>query len=161
MIHHALPDIMYFGSPQLISVLNGRVFLTSHIGIASLFIIDKQDLFPRRYSVDCNMSYRQWSCPNNLLSEPLKTANLLHNIVTFENTIFEGQSSGYIHFVDISNVKGRLSLFVTNDPDREVIYNGGEPLTIIKAIRHTIQWDVRFSPEEVRKYGVGTVEKRD
>ena len=155
--HNELPDTMYFGSSKQILELKNKVFLTPHIGIASLFIID--GLFPKGYNINCNIGYRQWSSPNDLLAEPLKMVNVLHNIVAFENETFEGKSSGYIHVVDISNVKDKLSLFVTNDPDREVIYNGEDPLTIIKIIPHTVQWDFNFSQDEVERHGVGTVEK--
>jgi hypothetical protein len=154
-----LPNIMYFGSSKKIGELKNKVFLTPLIGIASLFVICDNDLFPKGYNVNCNLGYQQWSFSNNLLTEPLKIVNVLHNIVAFENETFEGQSSGYIHVIDINNVKDKLSLFVTNDPDREVIYNGEEPLTIIKIIPHTVQWNFSFNENEVNSHGVGTAEK--
>ncbi len=157
--YNELPDTMYFGSAKQILELKNKVFLTPHIGIASLFIIDDRDLFPKGYNCNCNISYRQWNYSNNLLAKSLKTINVLHNIAAFENKTFEGQSSGYIHVVDISKVKDKLSLFVTNDPDREVIYNGEEPLIIIKYIPHTVQWDFNFSQDDVKQFGVGTAEK--
>lgn len=52
-----------------------------------------------------------------------------------------------------------MSLFVTNDPDREVIYMGEKPLNIISCISHTIEWTLNFSQAEVEKNGVGTAEK--
>ena len=160
--HSALPDIMYFGASKQISELKNRVFLTPHIGIASLFIIDTNDLcgtFPKGYKTSCNISYRQWDFSNDLLAEPLKMINAYHNITAFENEYATGRSSGYIHVADISNVKDKLSLFVTNNPDREVIYNGDEPLPIIKIIPHTVKWDFSFSQEDVKMHGVGTAEK--
>ena len=157
--YKGLPDIMYFGSAKQLKELKNRVFLTPHIGIASLFIIDKGDLFPKDYRINCNTSYRQWSYSNDLLTEPLKMVNVTHNIPAFENETFKGQSSGYIYVVDISKVKDKLSLFVTNDPDREVIYNGEEPLNIIKYISHTVQWDFTFCQENVKEHGIGTAEK--
>jgi hypothetical protein len=157
--HEDLPDIMYFGSSKQITELKNKVFLTPHIGLASLFIITGDDLFPQGYRTSCNLSYRQWNFPNELLQEPLKMVNVRHNIVAFENEIFEGQSSGYIHVVDITNVKNKLSLFVTNNPDREVIYNGDESLTIIEIIPHTVQWDFTFNPDDVKQFGIGIAEK--
>ncbi|MDR0292638.1 MAG: hypothetical protein LBH95_00600 [Oscillospiraceae bacterium] len=155
----ALPDTMYFGSAKQIKELRNRVFLTPHIGIASLFIINTGDLFPKGYICKCNISYRQWTYSNDLLAEPLKTVNALHNIVAFEKETFSGQSSGYIHVVDISKVKDRLSLFDTNDPDREVIYYGEEPLMIMKRIPHTVRWDFTFNRDDVKRFGMGTAEK--
>jgi hypothetical protein len=157
--YNELPDIMYFGSSKQITELKNKVFLTPHMGIASLFIIDDNDLFPKGYKINCNLGYRQWSYPNDLLAEPLKTVNVLHNIVAFENETFEGQSSGYIHVVEISDVKDKLSLFVTNDPNREVIYNGDEPLNIIKIIPHVVQWNLNFNQDDVKEFGIGTAEK--
>jgi len=155
--YNELPDIMYFGATKQILELKSRVFLTPHMGIASLFTID--GLFPNGYRINCNIGYRQWNYSNDLLTEPLKTVNVLHNITALKNETFEGQSSGYIHVIDISKVKDKLSLFVTNDPDREVIYNGDTPLNIVKIISHTVKWDFNFSQDEVEKYGVGTIEK--
>ncbi len=157
-----LPDTMYFGSSKRFDILKGRVFLTPHIGIASLFIIDINDLFeayPKGYKTSCNISYRQWSYPNDLLTKPLEEVNVYHNIAAFEKEFGEGKSSGFIHTVDITYVKDKLSLFTTNNPDREVIYNGDEPLTIIECIPHTVKWDFKFNPEDVKLNGVGTAEK--
>ncbi len=153
-----LPDIMYFGSSKPINELKGRVFLTPHIGIASLFIIDIGDLFPKGYRTRCNLSYRQWNMPNDMLTEPLNMVNIVHNIVFYENKIFKGQSSGYIHAIDITNVKDKLTLFTTNDPDREVVYSGEEPLTIISITPHTLLWELAFHASEARKHGVGVAE---
>ena len=86
--------------------------------------------------------------------------NVTHNIVEWKNETYEGQSSGYIHIVDISTVKDKMSLFVTNDPDREVIYNGEEPLNIIEYIPHTVQWDLNFCKDNMKMHGIGTATKR-
>lgn len=150
---------MYFGASKKFPELKGRVFLTPHIGIASLFLINTSDLFPRGYRTRCNIGYMQWNYSNDLLQEPLRMVNVTHNIADFKNKTFTGISSGYIHAIDISNVKDKLSLFDTNDPDREVIYNGEQPLTIIKYIPHTVYWDFNFSQENVEKYGIGLAEK--
>ena len=158
----SLPNTMYFGAAKQMNELKGNVFLTPHIGIASLFIIDTDDLFaqlPRGYDYKCNISYRQWFNSNDFLTEPLKVVNAFHNIVELEDEIYEGYSCGYIHEVDISDVKDKLSLFVTNDPDREVIYNGEEPLVIKKCIPHTVMWDFSFSKEDIDRHGVGIVKK--
>ena len=114
--HSELPDTMYFGSSKQMKELKGKVFLTPHIGIASLFVIDTDDLFPTGYSISCNLGYRQWAFSDDLLTKPLKMVNVTHNIVDFGARVFEGESSGYIHTIDISDAKDQLSLFTTNDP---------------------------------------------
>jgi len=160
--HKTLPDTMYFGASKQMSELKGKVFLTPYIGIASLFVIDKNDLFaqfPKGYRRSCNISYRQWNYSNDLLSMPLKMVNATHNITEHKNETFEGQSSGYIHVIDITGVKDKLSLFTTNDQDREVIYNGDEPLVIMERIPITVQWDFKFSEADVKIYGAAIVEK--
>ena len=157
--YNDLPNTMYFGSPKRIKELKNKVFLTPHKGIASLFIIEHNDLFPNEYAIDANLSYRQWSYSNDLLLEPFKIVNVLHNIPFLENKIFKGQSSGYIHVVDVRGVKDKLSLFVTNDPDREVIYNGEEPLPILDCIPHSLEWDCSFSQDQVKRKGIGTAKK--
>jgi len=156
-----LPDVMYFGAPKQVDELKNRVFLTPHMGIASLFIIDKNDIlrFTERYSF--NIGYRQWGFANEKLKVPLRTVNMLHNIADLEDKVYTGRSSGYIYEVDISNVKDRLSLFVTNDPDREVIYNGEEPLAIVRGISHSLRWDFSFDPEEVIKHGAAQRSRRE
>ncbi|MCL2605231.1 MAG: hypothetical protein FWD90_12190 [Defluviitaleaceae bacterium] len=157
--YNELPDVMYFSSSKKILELKNKVFLTPHIGLASLLIINPDDLFPKGYSTSCNISYRQWNFSNDLLAEPLKTVNVRHNIVAFENKKFEGQSSGYIHVVDVSKVKNMLSVYVTNNPDREVVYNGEDTLPIIKIIPHSVQWDFTFHANDVKQFGVGTAKK--
>jgi len=159
MDYQNLPDIMYFGASKQINELKGRVFLTPYIGIASLFIINTSDLFPKGYRIKCNIGYRQWTYPNDQLLEPLQKVNATHNIIDLKSEVFTGTSSGYIHVIDVSNVKDKLSLFDTNDPDREVVYYGEQPLTIIKYISHTVQWDFSFSQTNAEKYGIGTAEK--
>ena len=160
--YNDLPDTMYFGSSRQITELKNKVFLTPYKGIASLFIIDIDDFFrtfPKGYRTSCNVSYKQWGYPNDLLIEPLDEVNAYHNIVFFENESSKGQSSGYIHVIDITNIKNRMSLFTTNNPDREVIYSGDEPLTITQCFPHTVKWDFSFSHDDLRIHGVGTAEK--
>ena len=160
MLHSGeLPDIMYFGASNPKSELKDTVFLTPHMGIASLFVIDVDDLFPEGYAVNCNLSYRQWHFPNHMLMKPLDEVNVLHNIPAFEHTVLSGVSNGYIHTIDIRKHKEKLTLFETNDPDREVVYHGGEPLTILACTPCTVRWDFSFSPAEVKKHGAGSAIK--
>ncbi len=63
-----LPDIMYFGSPKQVNELSGRVFLTPHMRIASLFTIDLGNL--RRLTMD--YSYNVGSCNGTILTANFK-----------------------------------------------------------------------------------------
>jgi len=160
MILGTLPDTMYFGASKRVDVLKGKVFLTPHIGIASLFIVDEDDLFaqlPKGYDYMCNLSYRQWNLPNEALASPLKTLNVLHNIAELDGQIYTGQSGGYIHVVDISDkgAKDKLSLFTSDNPDREMIYSGDASLPILECIPHTCQWDFAFCRDNAKEHGFG------
>ena len=157
-----LPNVMYFGASKAMTELKDQVFLTPHIGIASLFIIDTDDLFakfPKGYRYHCNIAYRQWNYPDDRLAAPLQMVNAFHNIAELANEYYEGQSSGTIHVVDISGVKDRLLLFTTNDPNREVVYHGDSPLAVIRHLPHTVRWDFCFSGDDVQKHGPGTAIK--
>lgn len=145
---------MYFASPNEIKELKGRVFLTPHIGIASLFIINKEELPAESRGYSFNIGYRQWSFPNEKLQQALSTVNMIHNIRELSKQVLTGQSKGYIYKIDVNDIKDELSLFVTNDPDREVIYNGEKPLKIMDCITHTLDWDFTFDQEEENKYGL-------
>lgn len=145
---------MYFGTPNEIKELKGRVFLTPHIGIASLFIINKEELPIESRGYSFNIGYRQWLFPNEKLQKPLSAVNMIHNIRELSDQVLTGQSKGYIYAIDINDIKDELSLFVTNDPDREVIYNGGKPLKIMECITHTLDWDFTFDQEEENKHGL-------
>lgn len=157
--YEKLPNIMYFGTSKKIEILKDKVFLTPYIGIASLFIINDNDIFPKGYKTKCNLTYKQWNYPNELLKYPQKTVNINHNIPLFKNEIYKGTANGFIYKINIEDIKDKLSLFVTNNPDREVIYNGENPLKIIEIIPHTLEWDFSFNEINVQKYGMGTAEK--
>ena len=156
-----LPNIMYFGASKRMDELKGQVFLTPHLGIAALFIIDVDDLFPKGYETQCNLSYDQWDFPNELLEKLPERVNVRHNMVEFEDAIFKGEARGYIHKVDISRVKDKLSLFETSNPDREVIYHGDEPLPILEIIPCALEWDFTFSAAAVKKFGAGIVKRTE
>lgn len=145
---------MYFGSPNEIKELKKRVFLTPHMGIASLFIINKEELPMESKGYNFNIGYRQWMFPNEKLQKPLSNVNMIHNIRELSDRVLTGQSKGYIYTIDVNDIKEKLSLFVTNDPDREVIYNGEKTLKIIDCITHTLNWDFVFDQEEENKHGL-------
>ena len=168
-----LPDIMYYSSRNPHDELignNGKLFLSPYIGISSIFMIDNMENMAKYIkdktgslpkSMSFNTSYDEWNLDNESLNEPLKMVHINHNIPTLKDDVFTGVSSGYIHVVDISSIKDQLSLFITNDPDREVIYTGNEPLKPIKIIPHTLNWEMRFSKENLIKHGPGFIINSD
>lgn len=154
-----LPNIMYFGASKEYKELKGQVFLTPYLGIASLFIIDTSDLFPKGYDVMCNLDYEEWYYDKRLLLNPLINTTVTHNISEWKNEIFTGHYSGYIHVIDISHIKDKIALYNTNDPEREVVYNGDISLKIIDVIPHTINWSFKYSIDNFIKNGFGKIIK--
>lgn len=148
--------LMYFSSPNKHDILKGRVFLSPHIGISSLFIIDKKDLINALpYNISkINFGYNEWNIDNSLLQKPLDSCTILHNIDIPNVPIIKGISYGYIHVIDIPDkVYDNLKKFVTDDPDRELIYDSNKPLNIQKIIKHRINWTMIKSEEKIRIHG--------
>lgn len=161
-----IPNIMYFSSPTKVTELKGRVFLTPYIGISSIFTIDrfnvlkdyaKKMLVAKQVFLNANIGYDEWGLPNSKLLKPLSLVHMTHNIKDLPG-VAKGTSTGYIYTVDISDIdKDQLSMFVTMDPDREIIYKGDKPLKIINVQEHTANWELRFDPENMERHGVGSV----
>lgn len=140
-----VPNILYFGSDKKITELKGKVFLTPYIGIASMFVtrgIKIKSLHGYYY----NRGYKEWSLQNNKLCEPLNTVHITHNLKEI-TTIESGTAEGFIYSIDATNIKNKLSLYLTNDSTREVVYNSSVPLKIIKVVPHKIKWTCQFDIE--------------
>lgn len=161
-----LPDKLYFASSVKMDKLTGRVFLTPHIGIASLFIVNlkpvMRDYFAKYADHELtkfnyNSGYEEWNWDNDKLQKPLDMIHINHNVPEYTQ-VETGSSSGFIHVVDISSVKDQLKTFVTNNPDREVIYEGNETLPIIEVIPHTVNWEINYNESNTIEHGKGFVE---
>lgn len=167
-----LPKIMYYGSRNRHpTVQNEKVFLTPYKGIASIFMIDTMKAIAEAYEkktgkvperISCNTGYREWTNMEGPdLVKPLKMVHIVHNIPDLTEVI-TGKSTGYIHCIDISDIRDELKTFdATNDPDREVIYAGGKPLKPVEIIEHTVKWEMRYDPEKEKHSGRGIVEAAD
>ena len=132
--------------------------MTPHIGIASVFIIGRDDIMkpfifdtfgkmPR--SMSYHTTYAEFYLSNTMLTEPFDMVNIYHNISDLSGLEREGISSGWMHVID---VKDQLELYDENpNADREVIYNGDRPLKIIEMIPHTAMWKLRyrFNPKSI------------
>ena len=164
-----LPDKMYFGSKNKLTQLEGeKLFLSPYIGIASIFIVDRNNIiremmkeqlgeYPKHYTG--NIGYKEWDLmSNDELKEPLEFVHMTHNYVDLKGKK-TGQSKGYIYEIDISNIKDKLKLFVTKNANREVIYTGKEPLIPDTIIPHTIKWSIEFDEDNYNKHGKGIFEK--
>ena len=164
-----LPDKMYFGSKNKLTQLKEeKLFLSPYIGIASIFIVDRNNIiremmkeqlgeYPKHYTG--NIGYKEWdSLSNDELKEPLKFVHMTHNYIDLKGKK-TGESKGYIYEIDISNIKDKLKLFVTKNANREVIYTGKEPLIPNRIIHHTIKWSIEFDEDNYNKHGKGIFEK--
>ena len=149
-----LPDKLYHGSKHKLVKLDKGSFLTPHMGIASIFIVDKKELSQYTKSIKSyNIGYEQWDWEDSQLQTPLKYVNITHNIKKIDKT-FYGESSGYIYEIDISKIKNKFKTFVTNDANREVVYIGNESLSISNVITHSLKWDFKFSQKDANEFGV-------
>ena len=158
-----LPDLLYFSSNKKLDKLTGKVFLSPYIGISSIFIINAKevliDLITKKYgsklmSYSFNIGYKEWDADDSCLLEPLDFVHITHNIP--DNSLCSsGTSYGYIYEIDVSNFKDKLSLFVTNDPNREVIYQGIDDLPIKRIIPHHIEWSINYDKDNARYHGTG------
>ena len=161
-----LPDVLYFASSAKYNVLRGdRLFLSSHIGIASLFTVRdfaKQSLIQwaeehlghKPYKMDYNLGYLEWSSDSK--DEPFNTIHIRHNIPGVRD-VLKGVSTGYIHIVDTSSLKGRLQSFGNSDVLDDVVYTGSD-IRPIKVIQHTARWELKFDPYEVKVHGIGSIQ---
>lgn len=165
-----LPRIMYFASAHRHpTVQNERVFLTPYIGIASIFIINTSKVIAEEYKkqtghlptkLGCNTSYKEWEMEGADLLKPLKKVHVRHNIPTMPDT-FTGRSKGYIHCIDITDIRDQLKLFSSKDPDREVYYDGGKPLKPVEIIEHSLKWEMSYSETNAKYHGTGIIERTD
>lgn len=156
-----LPDKMYFGTPHKITgkTISARsprgLFLTPYMGIASMFIIDLSkeldiylnDILRKNHreliSHSCNIEYDEWNLDSKELISPLAKTHLSHNLSEF-NEVKDGTATGYIYEIDVSKIKNQLQTYVTDNPDREVIYKGDDKLPITGVTQHTINWTLKY-----------------
>lgn len=85
----------------------------------------------------------------------MKKVHINHNYIQLNDIVRTGASKGFIYEINTNDVVNDLELFITNDPDREVIYTGNNILTPTNIIPHTIEWNIRFDINNVKKHGVG------
>lgn len=163
-----LPSKLYFSSKNnlgKIKPINKRLFLSPYIGISSIFVVDADEILRNmmteklgkpvsKYSG--NVGYDEWyTTDEKIIKRPLKIVHINHNYIQLNGIVRTGVSKGFIYEINTNDVVNDLELFITNDPDREVIYTGNNILTPTNIIPHTIEWNIRFDINNVKKHGVG------
>lgn len=138
-------DKLYFASPTKYDHgmdLTRPLFLTPYKGIASLFCLprdsktrgEKYDI-PR--GIDYNINYDEWSLPKYQLKEPLDVVHV--NIQGYpqlrEKTI---TCEGYIHELDVSDLKDHLFVKPWMDPSNEMILCGVKHVDFTNIIHHKV-----------------------
>ena len=156
--------MLWHGSPHKLGELcphaspgeyGPSVFLTPLKGIASIFIIDNNDVNgPGTVNSNCSsiyMDYKEWRWSDGQLQDPLKTVHILVN--TPEWISCSGMSSGYLHGVRVTEeILRNLKTYVTEDPSRELVYSG-EPIPVDVVEPVSVEWTCEYSPEMEREFG--------
>lgn len=160
-----IPAVLYFAAPREVKELKGNVFLTPYIGIASIFIVDRHPIMERyfkkhlkgKHVVGYNTSYLEWSYPDAKLQRPLRTIHIGHNVKEI-SSIERGFSEGYIHSINATVIRDRLMLFQKNpNQNRELIYQGDDPLDIISVRKHALKWVIGFDETNMKLHGPAMV----
>lgn len=170
-----LPNILYFGTPnkldsKTIAAETPRgLFMTPHIGLASMFIIDRSKVAKEyfnsilaknkreMYRSSYNIEYKEWEYSDDQLKNPLSKVHMYHNIPQFKE-IGSGSSSGYIYAIDVSSVKNDLGLYKDSSANREVVYKGTARLPIKEVTEHKIDWEITYRKSLDGK--IGTFESK-
>lgn len=162
-----IPDILYFSAPVRHKKLQGQVFLSPHIGLSSLFIVDRHQVLreyfakeigttPDKIKGSWNIGYDEWNLKGDALDHQVDKIHINHNVPEFKHTM-SGCSRGYIHKIDISRFKDKLHQHGDHSVDKEIIYRGIESLPIIEIIPHTVYWEITFSEDNMKNAGRGSV----
>lgn len=162
-----IPDTLYFSAPIRYKKLQGQVFLSPHIGISSLFIVNRHQVLreyfakevgttPDKIKGSWNIGYDEWDLKGDALDRQVDKVHINHNVPEFKHTM-SGVSKGYIHKINISKFKDKLHQHGDHPIDKEIIYQGIEPLPIIEIIPHTVYWEITFSEDNMKNAGMGSV----
>lgn len=156
-------DELYHGSPNDLTELKGygrasqyknSIFLSPLKGIASIFIINKQDLYGEENHGYRSIywSYDVWRQDVSKLNTIPKHITVYHNAKTFKET--HGESTGYLYSIKLTDdVKSKLKTFGGGDTKRECRYVGDEPLKYTSKQKITVTWETKFDPSMVKQFG--------
>ena len=156
-------DELYHGSPNDLTELKGHerasqyknsVFLSPLKGIASIFVIDKQDLYGEENHGyrSIHWSYDVWKKDISKLNTIPDHIVVYHNAKSFNET--HGESTGYLYTVKLTDeIRAKLKTFGNEDTTRECRYVGDEPLHYTSKQKITVTWETKFDPKMVKQFG--------
>ena len=156
-------DELYHGSPNDLTELKGygrasqyknSIFLSPLKGIASIFIINKQDLYGEENHGYRSIywSYDVWRQDVSKLNTIPKHITVYHNAKTFKET--HGESTGYLYSIKLTDdVKSKLKTLGGGDTKRECRYVGDEPLKYTAKQKITVTLETKFDPSMVKQFG--------
>lgn len=149
-----LKDFLFFGSPHKPKEITKGTFLTAFPGIASIFMIKKDDMYGgiNKYYSSINWTYDVWNRNPNALMKPAKFVKIENNAKDWIKT--NGVSTGFISRIKLTDkIKSKLRLVHDSDIRYEVVYDGSEPIKIDKFFEKTIKWNCSFSEFVVKHFG--------
>lgn len=156
-------DELYHGSPNDLTELKGHerasqyknsVFLSPLKGIASIFVIDKRDLYGEENHGyrSIHWSYDVWRKDISKLNTIPDHIVVYHNAKSFNETY--GESTGYLYTVKLTDeIRAKLKTFGNEDTTRECRYVGDEPLHYTSKQKITVTWETKFDPKMVKQFG--------
>ena len=156
-------DELYHGSPNDLTELNGHerasqyknsVFLSPLKGIASIFVIDKRDLYGEENHGyrSIHWSYDVWKKDISKLNTIPDHIVVYHNAKSFNET--HGESTGYLYTVKLTDeIRAKLKTFGNEDTTRECRYVGDAPLHYTSKQKITVTWETKFDPKMVKQFG--------
>lgn len=156
-------DELYHGSPNDLTELKGHerasqyknsVFLSPLKGIASIFVIDKRDLYGEENHGyrSIHWSYDVWRKDISKLNTIPDHIVVYHNAKSFNET--HGESTGYLYTVKLTDeIRAKLKTFGNEDTTRECRYVGDEPLHYTSKQKITVTWETKFDSKMVKQFG--------
>jgi ribosomal protein S18 acetylase RimI-like enzyme len=141
-------DTVYYGDPingGSKRVLNGKpLFVTPFPGVASIFIGRRKLYreFQKQGIHETNLGYKEWGLSENELGEPLTT---VHVYVRNQPNLkpFTVEFSGYLHTIDVSDLKNNLYRYPWMSKTRELLIANVSEVKIEKVEKINITYIVR------------------
>ena len=154
-------NYLYFGYYKKIDKITTNTHLTSLIGIANIFIINKDDLYQNlnKFYTYINFEYDLFNKSPDILKEKQPKVKIFTNAKDWIKT--NGNSVGFIHKIKLTDyIKNNLKIIANTDIRYEVIYTGKKELPIDSVIKSNIEWSCNYSKDQVAKYGEATFIKK-
>ena len=148
-------EYLYFGSPIKHTTISSNKFLTLLPGIASIFVIDTNDLYQgiNKYYNFISFGFDLWNKSPEFLKKKQSSVKIYNNAKDWIKT--KGTSKGFIHKIKLTDyIKNNLKILNNGyDVRYEVVYTGKKEIKVDSTINHTIEWTCTFSEDRVAKYG--------